>query len=805
MDPDSIYYPGYFWLWNGPLSENIIVKQLQDMKEHGARSVCVLPMPREFRPDSTNNQLNVSYLSPEFFEYVKIAVHESKRLGMNYWLYDEGGWPSGEACGLVTKNPELKASLMRYSGKPNNWEIQKSGSADRLNSKATQRFIDLTHEEYKSYVGEHFGNTIVFAFTDEPSAGGISPKHQIPWSEGFGDEFFERFGYRIEDFLDAFEDLPNSLTINQKHVRVDLFDFWSQRFVDNYFLPIRQWCRENKVISGGHLGGEDETLGSVIYGYGHILRTLRAMDLPGVDVIWRQVFPHKSNHHFPLYASSVAHQIGSPYAFTESFCVYGNGLTIEQMKWIVDYQYVRGINLFIGGCYPLSTHDHLMCGERPHFGPVNPLWDHIHNFHRYIARIGYILSCGKPKVSNAVYFPVRDMWANGNRDETVNEYENLVEFLLQNQCAFDLIDDDVIADAKIEDGKLLIGQMSYETILCPPCQWMKKESLKKLYDFVISGGNLICLRNPPKANGGIESLSHALSLDQKMRILSSNTEAINEIKPLITFESSDPTIGIRVIGRDFGDNSAYFIFNEGDNDFKGKAHFHETNQVYEIDPCTGNLYLLQKANLEEKETILNLDIPASASRMLLFGDFQANKRPRWNEVAEMTLINGWQARMVRQFLISENDYEVREIQDEWEPIDLGAWKDRFSEDFSGDVAYKIHISFPDEWKNCSMILQLGHVEYTARVFVDDDKIGDVIWSPWEIELPQKQNPFDLQIFVTNTLANVLTSGQVRNAWKNHKEPGWPGPYDARAAEFERESRGGGLFGPVKLKIGYWDD
>ncbi|MDQ1328507.1 MAG: hypothetical protein QG641_1792 [Candidatus Poribacteria bacterium] len=77
-----------------------------------------------------------------------------------------------------------------------------------------------------------------------------------------------------------------------------------------------------------------------------------------------------------------------------------------------------------------------------------------------------------------------------------------------------------------------------------------------------------------------------------MRILSSIDEAIEEIKPLIALESSEPTIGIRVIVRDFGDSSAYFVFNEGDNDFSGKLHLHETKQVYEIDPCTGNLYLL---------------------------------------------------------------------------------------------------------------------------------------------------------------------------------------------------------------------
>jgi len=90
---------------------------------------------------------------------------------------------------------------MRHSVETSMWEIQKFGGVDHLNSTATQRFIALTHEQYESYVREYFGNTIVFAFTDEPSAGGVSPKRQIPWSKGFGDEFFVRFGYPIGDFL----------------------------------------------------------------------------------------------------------------------------------------------------------------------------------------------------------------------------------------------------------------------------------------------------------------------------------------------------------------------------------------------------------------------------------------------------------------------------------------------------------------------------------------------------------------------------------------------------------------------------
>jgi len=799
LEPDAIYFPGYFWMWNGPLSEDVIVRQLQDMREHEARSVCTIPMPREFRPDSTNNQLDVSYLSPEFFEYVKIAVNESERLGMNYWFYDEGGWPSGEACGLVTKeNPMLRASQMRYIEKEiEGWQLAKAGYVDRLNLNATQRFINLTHEGYRNTIAKHFGKTILFAFTDEPSAGHVSPSHQIPWTEGLNDEFRTKFGYCIENYLNVFGQQPESLTTEQKRVRVDFFDLWSQRFVDAYFLPIQQWCHENGLLSGGHLGGEDETLGSVLHSYGHILRTLRAMDIPGVDVIWRQIFPHKANHHFPLYASSAAHQIGSPYAFTESFCVYGNGLTLKQMKWITDYQYVRGINLFVGGCYPYATRDHLMCGERPHFGPINPLWDYIQDFHKYVARIGYMLSCGKPQIENAVYFPVRDMWADGVRNETVTEFENLVESLLENQCAFDLIDDDVITEARINDGTCQIGQIAYRRIICPPCSWMKEESLVKLAEFVRSGGSLICLKSLPEAYGS------EIDSNQRIRLFNSAKEVVQEVPSLIQLEPSKAQSGIRVISRKLDDSSLYFIFNEGDDDFRGLIHFRESKGVYEVDLNTGKLCPLSERSRSKNGIAVELDIPASASRTLLFGDFQSEKRLRGNDVAVMTLTNGWQARILRKFDVGEHDYEIRTVQDEWKSIKLGAWKDVFSEDFSGDIAYRIQVQVPEEWRGRSMILQLGHIEYVAKVKVNDTIVGNVIWDPWEIELPQQKELFELEIVVTNTLANVLTSERVRNDWKNRKGAGWPGPYDARAAEFEKDSRGGGLYGPVALKIGYW--
>lgn len=44
---------------------------------------------------------------------------------------------------------------------------------DVFNPKATERFIELTHEQYRKHCGERIGTTIEGIFTDEPHRGGL--------------------------------------------------------------------------------------------------------------------------------------------------------------------------------------------------------------------------------------------------------------------------------------------------------------------------------------------------------------------------------------------------------------------------------------------------------------------------------------------------------------------------------------------------------------------------------------------------------------------------------------------------------
>ena len=196
----------------------------------------------------------------------------------------------------------------------------------------TKTFIAGSHETYKRALGRHFGDTIPLVISDEPRV------DNPPWTGDLASAFQAEKGYDIRDVLPAIfqggrGDRSASASTTSTGGR--------ERFSDAFFGQIQQWSARNGLWSIGHLGGEDLTIGSRKYGFGHVMRVLRKYDIPGVDTIWKQVYPGRKavlpvhwdtaegsppicdNHHFPKYASSVAHQSGKPWSWTESFAAYG--------------------------------------------------------------------------------------------------------------------------------------------------------------------------------------------------------------------------------------------------------------------------------------------------------------------------------------------------------------------------------------------------------------------------------------------------------------------------------------------------
>ena len=46
--------------------------------------------------------LQTEYLSEEWMECIRACIDEGNKIGMGSWCYDEEGWPSGFAGGIIT-------------------------------------------------------------------------------------------------------------------------------------------------------------------------------------------------------------------------------------------------------------------------------------------------------------------------------------------------------------------------------------------------------------------------------------------------------------------------------------------------------------------------------------------------------------------------------------------------------------------------------------------------------------------------------------------------------------------------------
>ena len=95
--PSARRSPGYFWSCGHDFDAAKMRIELENMVKKNVRSICLHPVPANFRID-IDTDMTPEYLSKPYFEVIKEVVGICKELGMNYYLYDEGGWPSGGAC-----------------------------------------------------------------------------------------------------------------------------------------------------------------------------------------------------------------------------------------------------------------------------------------------------------------------------------------------------------------------------------------------------------------------------------------------------------------------------------------------------------------------------------------------------------------------------------------------------------------------------------------------------------------------------------------------------------------------------------
>jgi len=781
------FSPAYFWMWNDRLEPAKLKAQLDDMCAHGLTSVCIHPWPSRFMPKAIpTSWMQPEYLSPEYLSIYRQVVADAKARGMDCWLYDEGGWPSGGAAGLVMDSDPEQRFAVRVIGNDDNRSnalttkvipYAPTSSRDSYPSMiepgATERFLEITHEAYKRTLGEDFGKSIRLAFTDEPSPRSGRTGRWLGVSSDFEEEFQKRKGYSFASIAAEVRSVFTPWSEAYARHRIDYCDVLSDLFVERYVLPLRAWCRKNGLLSSGHFCADDgPSVPRTTSCNGALLRNLRGEDAPGVDAIWRQLYP---SHGFqpgaegrqapiPRYASSVARQNGSRYVLSESLGVYGNAIPPHVVKWVCDYQLVRGVNKFVFGYYYYTTRGGWMHFLEPTMGPVQPWWDMTAPLHRYLENVASFLADGEAPVETAVYYDQRGFWAGGPDSAHACAMHDLIAKELDRRpCDYDFVDDETIAAAKgLERGELHIGKARYRTLYVPTSKWMTPEAKAALAKFKAAGGRVF----------GAEDIVQA-----------------RQVCSVTGRDATDVRVTKRVLT---GGEVRYFLTNESVEWPRDVTiRFEEAGSLIRYDPETGRETALSRQ--PDGSLVWTLAAGGSLAVRILPGastELPSESPCLLEPLAELK--EGWTVRRVARHAPGKEDFEIAAIDERPRPIVLGDWRAALGDDFSGKAVYRTTYVAQ---KDCEVELDLGKVCWAVSLTVNGQALPGRYAPPyrWRIHLRVGENV--IEATVANLLVNALNEREHVRIAKAFPPDS---TYGSKQVEYDKDFQASGLFGPVVL-------
>ena len=777
-NPPAESSPSFFWMWNCRLDPATLNAQLDAMASNGLRNVCIHPVPKAFRAHLFTSEMEPDYLTDGYLDVLSNVVAHAASLGMHAWLYDEGGWPSGGAAGLVAASDgegRFRHRSIGYGPKGDqpfgvtvhDYTPGGRGSYPSMIEKgATERFLEITHERIRQRLGHLFGSTVKFAFTDEPDFYIWYWQPMMTWTTDFAEEFRKRKGYDIQPYMPDIVKTRRATHGPLVEKRLDCLEVLAELFEERYMLPIRDWCRRNGLKSGGHLSGEDDPENGAMRGYGNLLKSLRAMDVPGVDVIWRQLWPKTPatagrQAPFPRYAASAANQTGARHVLCEAFGIYGDSLTPYEMQWLCNYHMVRGVNIFVFAYQAVSTAGQWMTLFEPHFGPISPLWDFIRPFYENLHRTCALLAQGTRAPEIVVFYDQRAFWTGGDVAATAAGMHYAAATALDAMnCDYDFADDSILATATVEGGRLKVGAAAYSTVVVPAWGSITPQARARIEAFKAAGGKVLTL----------DEIDAAPRTCRVSGLFAEN---------------------IRALKRTSGGAALYFLANEAMSPTEDvEIAFPERGEIVHVNAESGRYERIAS----EGGRFTWRFAPAGADVFLVGVPAEGEPEPRAGGArAPRTLKDGWTLQPLRRHFAGKNDLEIETLAREPKPVALGDWRNELGYGFSGVARYRN--AFTAEEGEAE--LDLGAVCHACAVRLNGERLPERFVGPfkWKVHLRKGENV--LEVTVANTLANAVYDPKVRDRIARAFPP--RSVYDRRQAVYDGENQSSGLVGPVVLR------
>lgn len=478
---------------------------------------------------------NSGYLQSEAgWEKFLSLVSEAKKLGLRVWVYDEDGYPSPAAGGLVIQgHPEFEAQELVYdsANAENPFAVREcyefTHAANNffalrrypnvMSDAAMERFLDVTHRQYAKRLRDAGLFDVVEAFfTDEPSTnafntGEITKKVKVrvqdepnpekknlpmvPWSADFPKVYQEMYG---EDLLAVRKSLFEGDSPEDRKVRRQFWNIVGIRYENAFMGKVGKWCAENGKFSSGHALHE-EALVYHVPCYGRYFTGTRTMQLAGMDFLNNQAGAALYGWRTAVYPASSNIMNGQRLMMTE-ISDHHERLNLERPATLDEMQLAAAWE-FAQGCTEFT----LYYPSGPETAEKNRAYCD------FVGRMNAVLRDASVVKRAVLYYPCRDLQEEyrptAQRLTTESQSERMQavigsyyargQALADRQIPFMAADEEMLQNAEIvkdETGKafLKLGNQSRLEILSIPGRVNLPENLVKLAaDFRAVGGLVI--------------------------------------------------------------------------------------------------------------------------------------------------------------------------------------------------------------------------------------------------------------------------------------------------------------------------
>ena len=686
-NPDYSYWGEVpLWWWEADsLDKERLTYQLETLSAKGVKAVCPIQRsPARSYPES---------FSKEWWEAIAYVHKECERLGMRLWVYDQLGYgqygwfekaaaqientgtsqinfqslevdankgihmemPNGKllearAYQIVndTARDEKSIDIAKFivNGKlawtPDNgkWKVALTVVTPYpsfyMNQQSTDIFLDQLYQRIEDVVGENaMGKSLIGVFQDEHP-----PTPRNIYTPELAKNFKDEHGYDIARAIPA---LHFDVGAKTPKYRIDYLDTYLSLVEKTYWEKVYKWTADKNLLTSHDNWGRNN-----IYrqseGYIDYFRTQRWYSSPGLDD-WSQKPLEERNYYDTKIASSIARLYERPRVWAEVFHSSGWGRTPNQTLSWLSTLYAFGANLYDehGLYYSLNAGTWEHAAGDPHWR--QPYWEYYQEISDWVTRMSYIMSQGNSAADVAVHYPVVSVLAEIDKSElNYNDYMKLSRIIYNSGIDNDIIDDQSILNATVQDGRIKINGNEYQALVFGAENTVRLAVLEKSLELAKSGGVVLFYGKLPTASveNGRDDGKLASVLEQLLNTKSFNNNSNNIIEhnfksggyAAFIKESPDllPAKLTQQIDRDFignggityfshrkiGAQDVYLIQNTEDKPIQLDARFRVDGVPELWDAFSGTVEELDNYERKDGYTHAKLNLEGNVAKLLVF-------------------------------------------------------------------------------------------------------------------------------------------------------------------------------------------